>query len=176
VLDGADDAMLSVAFVQRRGVSLVERQLQSIGTGRLVTTTVFGSTTVEGLAAIRNVGFGVPVLNPSGGTFHPKLYLARHGDEIAAAVGSANLTSGLFANVELVTVLRGHRDAPELRHLVELSESWWAHRDAIEWSPERMSAAREILNPLHQEIEAAVAGGPPSSAVHRVAVVRLFGG
>ena len=47
------------------------------------------------------------MLNPSGGTFHPKLYLARHGDEIAAAVGSANLTSGLVANVELVTVLRG---------------------------------------------------------------------
>ena len=29
VLDGADEAILGVAFVQRRGVSLVERQLQS---------------------------------------------------------------------------------------------------------------------------------------------------
>jgi hypothetical protein len=161
VLDGADEAILGVAFVQRRGVSLVERQLQSIGAGRLVTTTVFGSTTSEGLAAIRNSGFGVRVLNPSGGTFHPKLYLARHGDEITAAVGSANLTSGLVANVELVTVLRGRHDAPELRHLVEVSESWWAHREAIDWSPERVPTAREILDPpLLREIELAVASYP----------------
>jgi hypothetical protein len=48
----------------------------------------------------------------------------RHGQEIAAAVGSANLTSGLVANVELVTVLRGRHDAPQLEHLVEPWESW----------------------------------------------------
>jgi hypothetical protein len=157
VLNGADDAILSVAFVQRRGVSLVERQLQGIGTGRLVATTVFGSTTSEGLDAIRNVGFGVRVLNPSGGTFHPKLYLARHGAELVAAVGSANLTSGLVANAELVTVLRGPPDAPELRRLADLSESWWAHRDAIDWSSDRVSAPREILDPrLLRKIEALV--------------------
>jgi len=158
VLDGADEAILGVAFVQRRGVSLVERQLQSVGAGRLVTTTVFGSTTSDGLGAVRSAGFAVRVLNPPGGTFHPKLYLARHGNEIAAAVGSANLTSGLVANVELVTVLRGRPNAPELRRLVELSESWWAHRDAVDWSPERVPAAREILEPgLLREIEAALA-------------------
>jgi len=158
VLDGADEAILSVAFVQRRGVSLVERQLQTVGAGRLVTTTVFGSTTSEGLDAIQRIGFGVRVLNPSGGTFHPKLYLARHGDEIAAAVGSANLTSGLVANVELVTVLRGGEDAPELRRLVELTETWWAHRDAIDWSADRVPAVRETLDPrLLREIETAMA-------------------
>ena len=161
VLDGADEAILGVAFVQRRGVSLVERQLQTVGTGRLVTTTVFGTTTTEGLGAARSAGFAVRVLNPSGGTFHPKLYLARHGGEIAAAVGSANLTSGLVANVELITVLRGRPDAPELRRLVELSESWWAHRDAVDWSSERVPAAREILEPgLLREIEAALATNP----------------
>ena len=168
VLDGADEAILGVAFVQRRGVSLVERQLQTVGAGRLVTTTVFGSTTSEGLDAIQSIGFGVRVLNPSGGTFHPKLYLARHGDEIAAAVGSANLTSGLVANVELVTVLRGRPDAPELRRLVELSESWWAHRDAVDWSPERVPAAREILEPgLLREIEAALCAKPRGDDARR---------
>jgi hypothetical protein len=161
VLEGADEAILGVAFVQRRGVSLVERQLQTVGVGRLVTTTVFGSTTGEGLDAMRSAGFGVRVLNPRGGTFHPKLYLARHGVEIVAAVGSANLTGGLVANVELVTVLRGRRDAPELRRLVELSESWWAHPEAVDWSADRVPAAREILDPtLLSEIERALSGNP----------------
>ena len=145
VLDGADEAILAVAFVQRRGVSLVERQLQTVGVGRLVATTVFGSTTSEGLEAVRTAGFGVRVLNPSGGTFHPKLYLARHGAQMAAAVGSANLTSGLVANVELVTVLRGDRESPAMRALVELSESWWSHREAIDWTPERVAAPHETL-------------------------------
>jgi hypothetical protein len=66
---------------------------------------VFGSTTSDGLVAAREAGVGV--LNPVGGTFHPKLYLGRHGDRIAAAVGSANLTSGLVGNVEVVAVLTG---------------------------------------------------------------------
>ncbi len=127
----------------------------------MVATTVFGSTTSQGLDAVRGVGFGVRVLNPSHGTFHPKLYLARHGEEIVAAVGSANLTSGLIANMELVAVTRGPRDAPELRRLVELSESWWAHRDAVDWSPNRVTAARETLDPgLLHLIQAAVAANP----------------
>ena len=94
LLYGADDALLGVAFVQHRGVNLLERQLKSLGAGRLVTTTVFDSTTVQGLAAAQNNGIDVRVLNPAPGTFHPKLYVARHGDEVAAAIGSANLTSG----------------------------------------------------------------------------------
>jgi hypothetical protein len=84
-------------------------------------------------------------MNPSRGRLHPKLYLARHGDEIAAAVGSANLTSGLVANVERVAVLRGPRDAPEARHLVELCESWWAHPDAVDWSAGTVAAPGEVL-------------------------------
>jgi len=161
VLDGADEALLGVAFVQRRGVNLVERALQNVGSGRLVITTVFGSTTSEGLDAMRYLGFGVRVLNPRGGTFHPKLYLARHGHEIAAVVGSANLTSGLVANIELVAVLRGPREAPELQRLVDLSESWWADRDAVDWSAGTVTAPREVLEPgLLAQIEVALAANP----------------
>ena len=161
VLEDAEEAILGVAFVHRRGVSLIERQLRSVGRGRLIATTVFGSTTAQGLEAASDAGFGVRVLNPSHGTFHPKLYLARRGEEITAAIGSANLTTGLIANVELTTVLRGPRDAPELRYLAELGESWWSHREAIDWSPDRVAAAREVLEPaLLRQIEAAVAADP----------------
>jgi hypothetical protein len=101
------------------------------------------------------------VLNPSRGTFHPKLYLARRGEEIAAAVGSANLTSGLVANIELVAVLRGPREAPELQRLVDLSESWWADPDAVDWAAGTVSAPLEVLEPgLLAQIEVALAADP----------------
>ena len=51
VLDGADEALLGVAFVQQRGVNLLERQLATLGRGRLVATTAFGTTTLQGLDA-----------------------------------------------------------------------------------------------------------------------------
>jgi hypothetical protein len=83
----------------------------------LVTTTVFESTTADGRAAARNLHVDVRVLNPARGTFHLKIYLARRSDEVVAALGSANLTSGLVANVEVGAVLREPRDAPSLREL-----------------------------------------------------------
>jgi hypothetical protein len=108
----------------------------------------------------------VRVLNPSRGTFHPKLYVARHGDEIAAMIGSANLTSGLIANVEAGAILRGHRTAPPLRRLWELAESWWDHVDAVAWSPERTVAAREVLAPdLLTAVTAALAADAVVSTI-----------
>lgn len=160
VLAGADEALVGVAFVQQRGVNLIERQLADVGAGRLVATTVFGSTTRQGLQAAHATGLGVRVLNPPGGTFHPKLYLARHGDQLAAAIGSANLTSGLVANVEAVAVVSGEQSAPQLRALWELGESWWSHRDAVDWSCEVVTAPHEVLQPeLLDRTRAAVAHG-----------------
>jgi hypothetical protein len=69
VLLDADEAVLAVAFVQQRGVNLLERQLARLPRGRLVTTTVFGSTTVQGLEDAQRQGLRVRVLNPARGTF-----------------------------------------------------------------------------------------------------------
>jgi hypothetical protein len=147
VLAGADEILLGVAFVQQRGINLLERQLQSVGAGRLVTTTVFGSTTSQGLDAARTRGLGVRILNPAGGTFHPKLYLARHGDRMAAAIGSANLASGLVATVEVTVVLHGNHTAPQLNTLWTVAESWWEHHDATDWSPIGCLPRRRSLIP-----------------------------
>ena len=101
------------------------------------------------------------VLNPSRGTFHPKIYLARRGEEVAVALGSANLTSGLVTNVEVAAVLRGHQDAPQIRRLRDLAELWWAHREAADWSAGRVPAVREVLDPrLLAQIQAALETGP----------------
>jgi hypothetical protein len=157
---------LASAFVQQRGVNLLEPQLRTIGIGRLITTTVFGSTTSQGLEAAQASGLAVRVLNPSRGTFHPKLYIARHGECITAAVGSANLTSGLVANVEIVAVLRAHRDSSHLETLWDTAESWWHHEDAFDWSQAVLGAPAEVLEPtLFRTITAAVPVGSEISTL-----------
>lgn len=118
VLDGANEALLGVAFVQQPGVNLIEPQLAELRDCRLVCTTAFGSTTSTGLQGAQAQGLAVRVLNPRQGTFHPKLYLSRQRDLARAAIGSANLTGGLISNVESVAVLSGAVDAPVLRPTV----------------------------------------------------------
>ena len=71
--------------------------------------------------------------------------MARHGDRLAAAVGSANLTSGLIANVKAVPLLEGSTNEPALRELWELAESWWTHPLALDWAPELVPAPAELL-------------------------------
>jgi hypothetical protein len=157
VLDDADEAVLAVAFVQQRGVNLLERQIARLAHGRMITTTVFGSTTMQGLEGAQRQGLRVRVLNPPRGTFHPKLYVARHGDRIAAALGSANLTSGLVANIEAVALLNGPSAEPALCELWELAESWWEHPAALDWTPEVALAPAEVLEPdLLARLRAAV--------------------
>jgi hypothetical protein len=146
VLDDADEAVLAVAFVQQRGVNLLERQLARLAYGRMVTTTVFASTTMQGLEGAQRQGLRVRVLNPPRGTFHPKLYVARHGDRLAAALGSANLTSGLVANIEAVALLHGPAAEPALRDLWELAESLWGHPAALDWTPAVAPAPAEVLD------------------------------
>src|SRR3954463_5288280 len=146
VLDDADEALLGVAFVQQRGVNVIEHQLAGLRDGRLVCTTAFGSTTSTGLEGAQSRGLAVRVLNPRQATFHPKLYLARRGRVARAAIGSANLTGGLISNVESIAVLSGAIDAPALRKLWILEESWWQHDAVVEWSPDNVPAAPEVLD------------------------------
>lgn len=65
------------------------RQLKTLGDGgRLLATTVFGSTTTAALHDAAGFGTQVRVYNHASGTYHPKLYLARQGARTRALVGS----------------------------------------------------------------------------------------
>lgn len=104
---------------------------------RLLATTVFGSTTTAALHDAAGFGTQVRTYNHASGTFHPKLYLARQGRGTRALVGSANLTSGLVCNVEVVALLEGPTSAPPLAALWERAEALWAHDVARRWEPAR---------------------------------------
>lgn len=162
-LDDADEALLCVAFAQARGVHLVAKELAGVaarGNARALVTTVFDRSGHAGLAALAEAGATVRVLNPAGATYHPKVYLARRARQLTAIVGSVNLTSGLFGNVEAATVLRGSvADAP-LAALWSWAHSLWIDPRSIAWLP-GPSEPDEAIEPELLALIAAAAAEQP---------------
>jgi hypothetical protein len=153
-LTGADSAFLCVAFVSLEGVNLLKRQLEGVAEARLLTTTVFGSTSSAALDLAREAGVDVRVLNPSAGTYHPKMYLSRVRGVPSAVIGSANLTSGLVANVEICSVL--YQAPVEAERAWQLGESLWSDSRAIPWrgEPVEVPAHDELLRHLDFHVPA----------------------
>jgi hypothetical protein len=163
----SDDAFLCVAFVQDAGVRLLEqelreRQRRTVGT-RLLVTTTFGTTSPSSLSLARGLGVDVRVLNPGAGrSYHPKIYLGRRGDVTQAVVGSANLTGGLFTNVEVGVALRGTRDDAPLATAWRWAEELWNDRRAEPWSPVGVSEpVEDVLEPGLRGLIAAESGRDP---------------
>jgi hypothetical protein len=136
-LNRAEEAILCSAFVRRAGVHLVEPQLTALGDrARLVATSTFGGpSTNEAFAALGDLKTRLRVANPSRGTFHPKLYVARTRRAARALIGSANLTGGLVSNVEVGVLLEGPRDDTALREAWSTASAYWSHEAAELWSP-----------------------------------------
>ncbi|MBN8613662.1 MAG: phospholipase D family protein [Deltaproteobacteria bacterium] len=163
-LAGADDALLCVAFAQTRGVHLIGEELAAVSDrsgARVLVTTVFSRAPTPALTALSDTGASVRVLNPGGGTYHPKVFLGRRGNTLQAVVGSANLTSGLAANIEAATYLRGSRDDEALARLWTWAESAWSDPRARDWvsSPDDQSE-EEIEPELLALIDAAITREP----------------
>jgi len=185
-LDGADAALLCVAFVQKAGVHLLRGQLEQLGgRARLLHTTTFTEcSTALGMA--RDLGTQVGILNPPSGTYHPKVYLARRGDELRAVVGSPNLTGGLVNNVEAAVMLRGTSADEPIRAAWEFGESLWANPRRSVWTPPVEGAPdEETFSPeLYAQLVAAVAANqrvfltlgptPKRNLVHEVTPAGLY--
>ncbi len=145
----ADEALLCVAFAQTRGVHLVAQELVQVSSragARVVATTVFTPSTAA-LTALTETGAAVRVLNAGGGTYHPKVFLGRRGRELQAVVGSANLTSGLVANVEVATHFVGTDQDQSLHELWSWAESTWSDARAKPWQPSIGESSEEEIDP-----------------------------
>lgn len=140
VLSEADEAFLCVAFVQEKGVHLVEAELDALHRrgvrARLLVTTTFATTSEPALGMARRLGLDVRVLNPgSGSTFHPKLYLGRNDARARAVIGSANLTGGLATNLEAAVALDGRPEDEPIARAWGWVESLWQDRRVEPWLP-----------------------------------------
>ena len=149
----SEDVLCCVAFVQSKGVHLIQKELEAAqaarARARLLATTVFQSSEASALDALIRLGADVRVINPgSGQTYHPKLYLGRQGQNARAVIGSANLTGGLATNVEVAVALEGTTADAPLTRAIEWAEGLWADPRAEPWKPGRTpTVEREHLYP-----------------------------
>ncbi len=147
VFDNSQKALLCVAFINRMGVALLESELSGVGrSGRILLTTVFGDTTKTALQALHKHGFKIKILNLSPGTYHPKIYITESKFFKTAAIGSANLTSGLIKNVEAMTVLRGSPTWQPIKDVTDLAEDLWLHDSAVSFQDFLSDAKEEVLS------------------------------
>jgi HKD family nuclease len=165
-LDGAEDAFLCVAFVQEKGLHLLEKELEALrrrgGRSRLLVTTTFQTTSAFALSMASGLGLDVRVLNPgSGRTFHPKLYLGASAAGAGAVIGSANLTGGLATNLEAAVALRGSREDIPLARAWEWAETLWSDERVERWTPQIAERTDEPFEPrLYQALSAEVRRAP----------------
>lgn len=155
----AEEAFLCVAFVQEKGLHLLERELDDLrrrsARARLLVTTTFATTSPPALGLARRLGLDVRVLNPgSGSTFHPKLYLGRQGARARAVIGSANLTGGLATNLEAAVALDGRCDDAPIARAWSWVESLWEDHRVEAWQP--VLAAEAGPEPLAPELLVAI--------------------
>ncbi len=152
-LDAAEESLLCVAFVQEKGIHLLEKELDGLrrrkAPARLLVTTTFKTTSMPALGMAQKLGLAVRVLNPgSGSTFHPKLYLGRTERSARAVIGSANLTGGLATNLEVGVALDGRREDEPIARAWDWAESLWEHRRVEPWQPESVAEPEpEVIEP-----------------------------
>lgn len=159
-LSGAEEAILCSAFIRRAGVHLVEPQLTALSDrARLVATSTFGGpSTNEAFSALADLQTRLRVANPSRGTFHPKLYVARTRRAARALIGSANLTGGLVSNVEAAVLLEGARDDTALHDAWRTASAYWSHEASELWSPMAAETTseefdRDLLAVIRAEVD-----------------------
>lgn len=147
-LDHAAEAFLCVAFVQEKGLHLLQKELEGLrdrgARRRLLVTTTFQTTSPSALSMASALGLEVRVLNPgSGRTFHPKLYLGSNRADAHAVIGSANLTGGLATNLEAAIALRGSREDAPVARAWEWAETLWSDERVEPWIPHAAERAEE---------------------------------
>jgi len=150
-LERAEEALLCVAFVQEKGLHLLERELEGLqrrkAPVRMLVTTTFQTTSPSALAIAAGLGLDIRVLNPGSGTFHPKLYLGVSDDTASAVIGSANLTGGLATNFEAAVALAGRRSDGAIAQAWNWAEALWSHERVERWLPTTAEPQEEPFEP-----------------------------
>ena len=165
-LGAANEALLCVAFVQERGLQLLRRELEALrrrqARTRLLVTTTFGTTPAAALSLATRLGAEVRVLNPGARrTYHPKLYLGQGAGTARAVIGSANLTGGLYANLEAAVALEGDRGEPPIARAWDWADALWEDPRGVPWEAAGTAPGEEAFAPgLYRGLQAAVRRDP----------------
>lgn len=117
ILNDADEITIAVAFLKVGGADHIIPMLQKVlaagGPVELFIGTDFFHTQPAALTKLfelqkRYPTCNVMIANQSKATFHPKAYVARHGEEYRSLIGSANLTAGALSENEELSLRVAH--------------------------------------------------------------------
>jgi HKD family nuclease len=150
LIESSRDVRVAVAFASRQGISLIEPALGAAlaagGTAEFLIGLNMRSTEPEAVRSLLEMtrrGKGVELFCYAGlsdaGIYHPKLYLARSGEQVSFVVGSSNLTDGgLRKNVEVnVLVEASLRD--------EIVSDIYSTYNRLKFHPERVIPDDEFV-------------------------------
>ena len=104
-LKASGEVCLAVAYVRENGVDVILEHLKGKCT-KLLCSFDMGITQISGIKKLLENKVDVRVYKTNDGTFHPKIWLFKGGDNWTALIGSANLTrAALMSNVEASVLL-----------------------------------------------------------------------
>lgn len=167
-ISGADEVLICVAYMKESGVRLLEKEFAEVTKRgvrpRLLVTTALGTTDANALKLAEKLKLQTRIYNPGRGTFHPKIYLGRHGQSARAFIGSANMTSGLAGNVEAGLAFEGAAGSDVIRSAWDWASRLWDDPVVEYWDPAttrvRIPAAEEFDRELFPLLMAAVKRDP----------------
>ena len=125
-LDDSTSVIMSVAYMNKRGLSLLREDIKEIADKITILTGIRnGVTSAQGLSLSLALGCSTYVVDTGSNiVFHPKIYVSRNQNEARLIVGSANLTNGgLQSNIEASIVMNLDLKKPDNLALVEQLEN-----------------------------------------------------
>lgn len=155
----------AVAFAKRSGTKHVREALQEFAKRGFVNLSVgisSGGTSAEGLEDLMAAALPTSKLwifhNPSGSTFHPKVFLFKNANAADLVVGSGNLTEGgLFTNYEAGVRLVLDQSNPgdqEVLKSIESALDRWSKFEAGRCLPLDATLLRKLIDSGLVPIEA----------------------
>lgn len=119
--------VMSVAFMNARGLSLLREDIMPIARQTTILTGIRnGITSAQGLKTSLEMGCSTYAVDTGSRklVFHPKIYLSRNPNEARLLVGSANLTfGGLISNIEASILLTLDLNQSDDKQFVERLEN-----------------------------------------------------
>lgn len=121
-LDCPERVILSVAYMNSRGISLLREALKPVAETTTILAGIRNSvTSIQALEAVFELRCSIYTVDtgPQQRIFHPKIYMSRNAYEARLVIGSANLTgAGLRENIEASIVMDLKLDTPDDRELI----------------------------------------------------------
>lgn len=152
MLNGADKAFLTVAYIRNSGVDQIIDDLQSIidkhGKVKLICSNDMGITQPTAIKRVLDIGAEVKICKFDAGTFHAKIWLTEKDGMWSCLVGSANCSKSAFLdNVEASLIVEQNSNfGGSIEQALMFFEYLWNNDKCFDVTDEILGAWQERKN------------------------------